>query len=194
MRAALFAITLAGQAAAQTACPTAGDLATGILLIRHDPFFAIQMTQQDQILHEARVMNRGEGAEAVSTTYAHPLAVAQRIGQSGTLEVSYRDDMAALDRLPSLREWSTDITLGADGEQINSGTFSVRILGFGQAEIGGCTYDVWRVRDNMQLAGQDPLIFEKSYAPDLGLVLSSVRMDSAGNPVAGVFFDEITAE
>jgi len=99
-----------------------------------------------------------------------------------------------LDTLPAIREWSTTVTLVSGGDTINTGTYTVQVIGFGEAEIGDCAYDVWRIHDSLTLDGLAPLRFEKSYAPDLGLVLSSIRLDAQGSPVSGVFFDEIVAE
>lgn len=181
-------------AAGADTCPTKADLEGGVRLTRVDPFFSIVQTQTSDGLAEARIMQQGAAKDAISSLYDHPLTVIRRIGANGTLELIYADDTAILDQLPSLREWSTAVSLVSEGETINSGQYSVRIIGFGEAEVGACAYDVWRIQDTLALEGSAPLRFEKSFAPALGLVLSSIRLDPQGAPIAGVFFDEIEAE
>ncbi|MCF2905023.1 hypothetical protein L0666_08490 [Octadecabacter sp. CECT 8868] len=191
--AALVAAATPLAAGAET-CPTNADLETGIRLTRFDPFFSVVQTQTPVGLAEARVSQRGAAPESTSSLYEHPLTVTQRIGANGTLALLYTDDTTALNSLPSLREWSTTVSLVSDGETINQGAYSARIIGFGEAQIGACAYDVWRIDESLALDGSAPLRFEKSYAPDLGLVLSSIRLGPDGAPLNGVFFDEIVAE
>lgn len=181
-------------AASADSCPTNADVANGVRLTRFDPFFSIVQTQTPDGLAEARVTNRGGQTEAVSSLYEHPLAVIRRIGANGTLELRYGADTMILDTLPAIREWSTTVSLVSQGETINTGDYTVQVIGFGEAQIGECAYDVWRIHDSLTLLGSAPLRFEKSYAPDLGLVLSSIRLDAQGAPMSGVFFDEIVAE
>ena len=191
--AALVAAATPLAAGAET-CPTNADLETGIRLTRFDPFFSIVQTQTPEGLAEARVTQRGSVPEMTTSLYDHPLTVTQRIGANGTLELHYEDDTRALNSLNSLREWSTDVSLVSGGETVNRGEYAARIIGIGEAQIGDCNYDVWRVQESLTLDGAAPLQFEKSYAPDLGLVLSSIRLAPDGNPLHGVFFDEIAAE
>mgnify|MGYP006921610234 CR=1 FL=1 len=193
MRLALALSLIATGAVAQD-CPTAADLENGIRLTRNEPFFSILQTATPEGLTEARIMDRGAGPEAVSSVYAHPLTVVRRISAGGVLELAYADDTAELNSLPGPRQWHTEVTLLSDGQEINRGTYAVRLSGLGDATIGDCSYTVWRINEVMTLDGMAPLAFEKSYAPDLGLVLSSIRLDPEGTPVGGVFFDEITAE
>jgi hypothetical protein len=75
-----------------------------------------------------------------------------------------------------------------------TGSYTATLTGFGQATIGACGYDVWRVRDLLRLDNGAILAFEKSYAPALGLVVGSIQLDQQDQPAGSVFFDEITAE
>ena len=187
------ALTAAAPAQAQT-CPTRTDLGEGVQLVRDDPFFSVVFKAIPEGLAEARVMDRDGQPQAVDTTYRHALAVSTRLANGGTLSVDYQDDPAILDTLPALRSWSTAVTLFQDGAQFTQGTYSAKITGFGSAQIGGCTYDVWRVRDLLTLDNGAEIAFEKSYAPDLGLVVGSIQFDPAGQPTGSVFFDRIAAE
>ena len=192
--AAFVAAALPLAASAET-CPTKADVAGGVRLTRIDPFFSIVQTKTPDGLAEARVTVRNGQKDATSSVYKHPLTVIRRIGANGTLELRYGADTMILDTLPAIRKWSTTVDLVSNGETINHGNYSVQILGFGEALIGACSYDVWRIQDSLTLEGPaSPLRFEKSYAPDLGLVLSSIRLDAQGVPLSGVFFDEIVAE
>lgn len=187
--------TLIGTAAAaQDRCPTAEDMATGIRLTRNDPLFSVVLTRTEDGIAEARVMSRGDSPEEVSTFYSHGLTVTRRIGSGGTLELRYDRDTAELDSLPGYREWSTPVMLLSDGLEANGGTYTARISGLGDATIGDCTYTVWRVQDRLELAGMQPMVFEKAFAPDLGIPLSAIQIAPDGSPVSGVFFDEIAIE
>ncbi len=181
-------------AAGAGGCPTNADLETGIRLTRFDPFFSIVQAQTPEGLAEARVIQRGAVPEMTTSLYEHPLTVTQQIGANGTLELRYEDNTRALNSLNSLREWSTNVSLVSGGEIVNRGEYAARIIGIGEAQIADCNYTVWRVQESLTLNGSEPLQFEKSYAPDLGLVLSSIRLGPDGNPLHGVFFDEIAAE
>lgn len=187
-------VAAAPLAAGADTCPTNADVQNGVRLTRADPFFSIVQTQTPEGLAEARVMQRDGQKDAVSSLFEHPLAVIRRIGSNGTLELHYGADTMILDTLPSLDKWSTSVSLVSNGETINRGEYSVRLIDVTQAQVGNCAYDVWRIEDSLALSGSEPLRFEKSYAPDLGLVLSSIRLDAQGDPISGVLFDEIAAE
>ncbi|NBD29818.1 MAG: hypothetical protein GVY31_07260 [Alphaproteobacteria bacterium] len=193
MRLACILSLVATGAVAQD-CPTAEDLDDGIRLTRVDPYFSVVMTRDEDDLSEARVMTRDGLPEAVSTRYAHALTVTHREGAGGTLSLDYARDTSGLDQLPGPRSWSSAVTLRTGDEVLNTGTYTAQLSGLGKAEIGECSYTVWRVNEVLQLDGMAPMTFEKSYAPDLGLVLGSIQLDPQGAPLGSVFFDEITAE
>ncbi|RYG89525.1 hypothetical protein EU803_17500 [Loktanella sp. IMCC34160] len=187
------ALATASSVAAQD-CPTAEDLETGIRLTRTDPLFSVVLTRTPDGISEARVMERDGVPEDVSSVYSHGLTVTRRIGAGGTLELRYDRDTTELDSLPGYREWTSPVALLSNGEVVNSGTYTVRISGLGDATIGDCTYTVWRVQDRLQMEGLQPLAFEKAFAPDLGIPLSAIQLAPDGSPVSGVFFDEIAVE
>ncbi len=193
MRLACILSLVATGAVAQD-CPTAEDLDEGIRLTRFDPHFSIVMKREDDGLSEARVLTRNGTPEQVSTRYGHALTVTHRDGGGGTLELDYAKDTRELDQLPGPRNWTSAVTLRSGNEVLNTGTYSAQLSGLGEAEIGECSYTVWRVNEVLQLDGMAPMAFEKSYAPDLGLVLGSIQLDPQGAPLGSVFFDEITAE
>ncbi|HSM41499.1 MAG TPA: hypothetical protein VK862_12170, partial [Afifellaceae bacterium] len=57
--------------------------------------------------------------------------------------------------------------------------------------IGPCTYRVWIVRETMEASRGPKTGFLKFYAPDLGLVLRTIRLDADGNPISEVRYDRI---
>lgn len=175
-------------------CPTNADLENGIRLTRDDPFFSVILTQTPDGLAEARVATRGAQSETVNTIYRHPLAVSSRISNGVTFTAEYGDDPTALNDLNALRTWSTPVSLFQNGEFFTNGTYTATLTGLGQAEIGPCTYDVWRVRDVILLDNGVSIQFEKSYAPELGAILRSIELDAENRPIRPVFFDEIVAE
>lgn len=181
-------------AASADICPTGADVDGGVRLTRLDPFFSVVFTKTENGLAEARVMQRGAAREAVDTLYSHALAVTSRSTPNGQLAIAYTADPAALDALPAIRQWDSAVTVTLDDAPFATGNYTATVTGFGQATIGTCSYDVWRVRDQLSLDNGTVLGFEKSYAPALGLVVGSVRLNRQGQPDSAVFFDEITAE
>lgn len=173
----------------QTACPTRDDLAQGVRLSRSTPYLSSLFRRDETGLWETRLLDAGiAGPRAL---YAHPLAVARREDASATLGVIYHSDPAALDGLDTLRTWTSDVTLTRDGEQIAQGVFSVAWIGSAEIAIGGCRYAAWNTRDVLILGDDVPIIFEKFYAPTLGLVLRSARVDLDGGGLSTVIMDQI---
>lgn len=181
-------------AASADSCPTRPDVDNGVRLTRVDPFFSVVFTATDGGLAEARVMQRGGAREQVDTTYTHALAVASRSTPNGLLAITYDADPSALNDLPAIRQWDSAVTVTLNDTPFATGSYTATVSGFGEATIGGCSYDVWRVRDQLTLDNGALLGFEKSYAPALGLVIGSIQLDRQDQPAGSVFFDEITAE
>jgi hypothetical protein len=193
LAAALVAAATPLAAGAQT-CPTNADLHSGIRLTRIDPFFSIVQTQTPTGLTEARVTQREGMLQSVSSIYSHPMTVTQRDSNSGTLTLDYGSDVADIDRINRTSTWTSTVTLGSGGRPLNTGNVTITFLGANTFEIGACSYDIWILRENLTLNGRTPIIAEKTYAPDLGLVLSTIQMNPDGSARSGVFFDEIAAE
>lgn len=190
--ATLALLCVGAGALAEEACPTRTDLADGIRLTRTDPFLTSLYHVDDTGLWELRSFSAGETGPR--SFYPHPLAVGMRDGDGPTLAVAYAGDPADLDRLDMLQTWGSDITLLRDGEAIEEGYFEVTLLGIEQISVGGCTYTAWNTRDILVLGGGEPILFEKFYAPDLGLVLRTARIDQDGVGISTVIMDRIEFE
>ncbi|WP_093997585.1 hypothetical protein [Octadecabacter ascidiaceicola] len=122
------------------------------------------------------------------------MAVTQRVSNSGTLTLDYDADVSGIDRINHTMTWTSAVTLGSNERSINTGIVTITYLRSDTIQIGTCTYDIWILHENMVLNGRDPIMAEKTYAPDLGLVLSSISLNPDRSPRSGVFFDEIAAE
>lgn len=193
LAAALFAAA-APLAAKAEACPSNADLDSGIRLTRIDPFFSIVQTQTPNGLTEARVTQRGGVPLSVSSTYAHPMAVTQRVSNSGTLTLDYDADVTGINQIARTTTWTSTVALGADGQPINTGKVTITYLGSDTVAIDECSYDVWILHENLALNDRDPIMAEKTYSPDLGIALSTIQFNPDGSPRSGVFFDQIVAE
>ncbi len=189
---ALLGLWLAGAAFAQTRCPTRDDLGQGVRLTRTDPYLSSVYRRDDSGLWETRLLDAG--AAGPRALYAHPLAVSRREDAAAALGVIYTDDPADLDHLDRLLAWTSDVTLTRDGIVVAQGVFSVALIGTGEIDIGGCRYAVWNTRDVLVMDDSAPIIFEKYYAPALGLVLRSVRIDLNGDGLSTVVMDQIALE
>ena len=192
--AAALAAAATPLAASADTCPTRADVDNGVRLTRLDPFFSVVFTNTSDGLAEARVIQRGGAREVAGTVYSHALAVTSRSTPNGPLTIAYDADPASLDDLPAIRTWNSTVTLTLDDAPFAQGSYTATVTGFGEATIGACSYDVWRVRDLLSLDNGAILAFEKSYAPALGLVIGSIQLDQQDQPAGSVFFDEITAE
>lgn len=192
--AAALVAAAAPLAASADICPTNADLDEGVRLTRAEPFFSVVQTRTPDGLAEARVTERDGTPLETESYYDHPITVIRRIGPNGTLELDYENDPQQINQIDETFEWSSGVVLLADGDLVNAGSVTVAYLGTGDATIGDCTYTVWRLQDTMTLNGSPPMMFEKAYAPALGLVVSSIRLNPDGSPMNAVFFDEIAAE
>ncbi|MEM7721748.1 MAG: hypothetical protein AAF376_05195 [Pseudomonadota bacterium] len=174
-------------------CPTRDDLERGVQLTRTDPFFSILLQQTPDGLTESRVMERDGSVTQATSIYAHPLVVSERIGDGRRLALVYQEDVDQLERLREINVWQSPVTLFDGGAELASGTVTVGFLDVDQVTIGACTYDVWVVASETWLDIGNPSYFDYYYAPELGLLVGTVRIDDAGQPLHGVFFDEIKA-
>lgn len=175
-------------------CPVAEDLKDGIRLVRNEPFFGVVMRTAEQGLEESFVLAPGAAPEAVSSRYSHALTAIQRVTQTGVLEMEYSEDFSMLDQLPASRVWNSDVSLKSEGTVLTTGTYEARITGFGEALVGDCAYSVWRISETLILEGLPPSLFEKTYSPDLGILLGAIILTPEGAPISSVYFDEISVE
>lgn len=191
----LAALVLSSSAAVgQVTCPTMADLDQGITLIRGEPFYSNVMTHTEDGLAEARIVTRDGVRETVSSTYAHALAVTQRIGANGTLGLTYAGDTFEMDQLDTLGTWMTDVTLSTDGVPTVTGTFRATFVARISFPIGACEFETWQVRTELDLADRAPLRMDRYFAPALGISLGAVSLDADGNPISGVIFDDIKSD
>jgi len=99
----------------------------------------------------------------------------------------------ALDNLPALERWTTQITLLVDDVPQHGGSFTAQYRGPRDMTLGPCTYQTWWVRTALEMDGREPIIQDRFYAPSLGLSLGTVTVDAQGNPLRGVVYDRIEA-
>lgn len=138
-----------------------------------------------------RLTLQGEIREESEVLYAHPITAIRLTNASGTTEVVYGAQVEDLDRIDSLGEWRTDVLLKRGGKVLAVGVEQVTFLGPSSVTIDTCTYATWAVEERMELTGYDPIIFEKHYAPALGLVLRSIQKSVQGAVMSEVAFQSI---
>lgn len=193
----IMAVALASFASggvAQTTCPTRADLVDGITLTRHDPFFSIVLTATAEGVSEARLMDFRGSPEEVSSLYSHPLAVVERQGSDGLLNIEFQYDTSEIDNLPDLGTWQSPITFLRNGVPTTTGTFTITYLGTQIVTIGSCAYSTWVVHVNMYLEAFGPLLSVRHYAPDLGVPVLNTTLTPDGGAVSNVVFDAISAD
>ena len=180
-------------AAGAQGCPTNSDLEDGIRLTRLGPqYFSLAYQQADLLTEYARYA-AGE-PEIIAATYTHPLAE-RSIGPlaSDSPQFLYDQDTRAIDDLAQTRSWVSTGTVKQGDALERPIELSLELSGLGSAMIGACEYVVWRVEKTLKVEGVIQGRLQQSYAPNLGLVIGSIRLGPDGQPQGSVFFDEITA-
>lgn len=167
-----FALTTAGPATAQT-CPTRSDLDRGgVRLTCSSPFMTVLLTNAGETHVEERRTKRGGATQRVRSTYLHPLAVAQRQDNKFVLTFKYGRNTRSLQRLDRDKVWTSPVTLLQGTKVIDKGTVTSRFRGKGTLKVGGCSYAVWSVLEEVKLGKIPTSAGEKIYAPELGVVLN----------------------
>jgi hypothetical protein len=174
-------------------CPTVANLERGIVLERAKPFFRETFRMTDSGLIGAREMNRGNGIEKVQSTFAHALAITSRESKNSRLTIEHDREVAPLNRLDEIKEFSSKTALRINGGAPISGNISWRFLGRSPVKVGNCTYESWVVMEDAAYTSQPSNPFQQYYVPALGLILESVKLDASGQPISGVAFDSIRA-
>jgi hypothetical protein len=179
--------------AALADCPPPLTQGEGIVLTREEPFFESLFRATDTGLSEARILSRGGAAEAVSTTYLHPLAPQDRLANGETLTIRYGADVSGLDTLRPGESWRSDVVVARDGMIIASGAVTKTLARTDTVTLDGCPLEVWMVEDRLDLGLGDDSWFLLVYAPSLGVVVGSMKMTGAGATLDGVIYDRIRA-
>ncbi len=173
-------------------CPTRDDLSSGIRLTRDEPFFSVVLTATQSGLSEAHVLRRGGRVEEVSTLYAYPLAVLERLTENGTLSLQYANDPAGIEGLTVGDVWRSAVTLFSDGTVVAEGHVVLNFQTAGSVTIADCTYATLIVHNVLSLTTDNPIRFQRHYAPELGLVVQTLRLNADGSPRSTVIYDSLT--
>jgi hypothetical protein len=174
-------------------CPVSISNAPGITLTRSEPFFESTFRQNAAGLKEVRRVMRDGKIEVIVARYQHPLAPVNRVSQANTVSLEYAADTAALDDLPQIGKWQSDVVLPIGGASGVNGTAIKTYAGADVVTIGTCSYDVWVVEDRLEIDGRLGPYELQSYAPSLGLIVRTITMSPSGDPLSGVEYDQITA-
>lgn len=196
-------IVLAGLAAilgsspVHAECPTGALLdGPGIRLERDQPFFSSMFFRRHGRIEERRRQLRDGEEVAVEATYRDGLLPTSRTsrhnGRPSIVTVNYDADGFDLKDLPRIGTARLRAKLSVDSKLEDAhGSYELRYLGPSRVTIGGCAYAVWKVRVASKL-GRDHTVFQHDFAPDLGLVIKTTRLDpTTGKPVSRVRFDRI---
>ena len=177
-------------------CPTRADLDKGgIRLTRSSPYMSVLLTKSGDTHIEERTTKRGGVTQRVRSTYLHPLAVAQRQDSKSVLTFKYGRNTKSLQRLDRDKVWTSPVSLLNGTETIDKGTVTSRFRGKGTLKVGGCSYAVWSVIEEVKLTKLPTSTGERIYAPELGVVLNYYRLGSDGKKrLSGFAPDSISAQ
>lgn len=140
---------------------------------------------------EERTEILGSGSEHVTETYWNALAPADHVSNGKTVTLQYDAPVSDLLKLDETNAWQSGVRVLVNGVLVNRGTVTKALLKQREISVGKCKYHVWDVEDRLDLGNGNGNYFVQVYAPDLGLILSSIKMGSNGNPINGVQFDKI---
>lgn len=185
----IVALFVSGPLWAQ--CPTSADLKTGIVLERTAPLFAVTMVQRGPGIQSSRIMELDGKTETVQSYLPHPLVTGSRKGANSSLSLDYQQPTSDLDRLNRSKKWVSRFTLSANGCEIDVGETTVTYKGKAREKIGSCQYNVWVVDAKQVFQENGTGRFRRFYAPGLGVVLRSVKLDQNGQAVSEVRYNKI---
>lgn len=184
LAASLMAATLAIPA--EASCPTAEDLAEGVVLVQNAPIFVrTDVERQPTGFKEVRLIRDGDRrAQVQLSTFDH--AIARSMTSDGLSETvfTYSDAVTRLDGLAQAGEVRFDVVASrrpAGGPaQRTSGQLIYRFEGAGETRIMSCTYATWQVRELR--ADETGAISSRllTYAPELRLVLAERALSGPG--------------
>lgn len=181
------------QDTARPACPTRADLmATGVQMTRTSPRLAIAYRYEDGTLVSYRADDPALSRPPQRETYANPLIVTKQEGGGASFELRYAETPSVEDLLGA-KGWTGSVALIIGDEVKATGEASYEVIGEGKLAIGDCTYAVTQVSEDIAMGKLTSHIL-KEYAPDLGLVIRTTKIDpETGKPVGQVSFDQIAA-
>ncbi len=178
-------------ASAAFSCPQSFDTDHGMRLTSTNPPSTEVFRRTPDGLTQHRVTLIDGTKDEASYLYPHPLIVGERVAGGVTLGFRYDGEIPWLDDLPIRKEWRAQVTLRRDGKIMAKGRDTVTFLGLDGIRIGDCAYGIWRVEEVMELEGMAPIILEKHYSPQLGLVLLVAQKTESGDVTSVATFDTI---
>lgn len=166
-------------------CPTAEDMADGIVLAQNEPFFMrgdFKATPEGFV--ENRVIDFGGQVQESMALYRHGLVMTGEHSPAGHVEITYVDDLRPVDTLPEQGKVAiSGIAKGPLGEAYVE--LELEFLGHNNVTLAECTFDTWTVQSTLLDRDGAGARFRLEYAPELDLVLAADQIgpDGAVTPV-----------
>jgi hypothetical protein len=133
----------------------------------------------DTQIAERRTKRNGK-TQRVRSTYLHPLAVAQRQDNRSVLTMKYSRNTKSLHKLDRNKVWRSRVEILDGLETIATGKVTMRLRGTGTHKVGNCSYPVWSIVESYEMTDKPLSMREKIYAPALGMVLASYKLNRDG--------------
>ena len=172
-------------------CPGRIETVPSLELTREAPFMKSVFRSDARGVREFRITEKDGKREVVNATYLHPLAPADRQSAKNTVSVVYLSDPVVLETLPELGSWTSSVRVLVDGTEIAQGEAIKTFVGRDEVVLGECRYGVWKVEDVLDLGEAGTDLFVQYYAPELGVVVGSVRLDAQKRADKAVLFEQI---
>lgn len=174
-------------------CPDKANLDDGVVLYRSAPFLGSLFKIHSGQLQEWRLTSKDGDTEIAFTNTNHALLAGSRLKGKTVIGLFYDTDVASLDDLPTSKQWQSEVTFRVGSAEKASGTVSIQYRNVHSHKLGECEFSVWEVDVTTSLSVTPTSTFRKFYAPSLGLVLGSIKLDANGNPISAVAYDTIYA-
>lgn len=99
-----------------------------------------------------------------------------------------------MNTLPEIGSWSSGVTITTAGEDSDPLEYQLELIDVGTQTFGTCTFEVWQVRETLEGPDGARLPIEKTYLPEIGVVVAQYSLDADGARTGGVAFTRIKAE
>lgn len=175
-------------------CPVPTTPPSNLNLVRKSPFFESRIVQKGGGIVEKRKMEKNGSIVSVVTTSDHPLAAGTRKEGPGSISSVLAKDTKALNNLPSLKRWKTDLIVKFGAEQVDTGVNRYKFVRYDWVSIGECKYRVWVVDVHTRLKKMRTTNnnkYRKFYSPELNVVLE-VHILNARKSTGIVAYDSIS--
>lgn len=161
-------------------------------LTRADPYFEVtNKIANDGTITEERVTKRDGSTQRITTTYWNGVIAVDRKSSSSHIQIKISEDAKAANLNAVGKTYTFPVSILVNGNEVDQGSFVIKILKKTKLPVGGCNYSVMVVRTSLERNNGAPINEEALLSLDAGMLLGNVAMTPEWKARSGVFFDKI---